>query len=217
MNRRRQRGPDGPSAIGGGGKPRLGVLRAGLLISSLSAAVTVFAAAAIHSARPPNIVFILADDLGYGEPGFQNPGSLHRTPNLDRLAAEGMRLTQHYAGSAVCAPSRCVLLTGRHAGHAAVRDNIGIDGQGREIRPALPDGTVTVARRLQSAGYARIQTRATEEPATSVGSNRNVWVVLSRGLRSRETSCSTLIVPMREAQTSIVVRRGLNELMRDFS
>jgi arylsulfatase A len=152
--RRNERRPDGPGAIGGGGKPRLGgLLRAGLLISSLSAAVTVFAAAAIHSARPPNIVFILADDLGYGEPGFQNPGSLHRTPNLDRLAAEGMRLTQHYAGSAVCAPSRCTLMTGLHTGHGRIRDNLAVGPDGAELRPYLQPGDITVAALLQSAGY----------------------------------------------------------------
>jgi arylsulfatase A len=105
------------------------------------------------STRPPNIVLILADDLGYGEVGY-NGQQIHRTPNIDRLAAEGLRFTQHYAGSAVCAPSRCVLLTGRHAGQAQIRDNIGVDAEGREFRPALAAGTVTVARRLQSAGYA---------------------------------------------------------------
>jgi arylsulfatase A-like enzyme len=72
--------------------------------------------------RPPNIVFILADDLGYGELGSYGQTRI-RTPNLDRLAAEGMRFTQHYSGSPVCAPSRCVLLTGLHTGHAYIRDN----------------------------------------------------------------------------------------------
>src|SRR6516165_8886252 len=67
--------------------------------------------------RPPNIVFILADDLGYGELGCYGQKKI-KTPRLDRLAAEGMRFTQHYAGNAVCAPPRCVLLTGKHPGHA---------------------------------------------------------------------------------------------------
>lgn len=70
----------------------------------------------------PNIVYILADDLGYGDLGCY--GQKHfETPNIDRMAAEGMRFTQHYSGSTVCAPSRCALMTGLHTGHTAVRDN----------------------------------------------------------------------------------------------
>ena len=72
----------------------------------------------------PNIVYILADDLGYGDLGCY--GQKHfETPNIDRMAAEGMRFTQHYSGSTVCAPSRCSLMTGLHTGHTAVRDNEG--------------------------------------------------------------------------------------------
>ena len=100
--------------------------------------------------RPPNIVFLLADDLGYGDLGCFGQQKI-RTPHLDRLAAEGMRLIQHYSGNAVCAPSRCVLMTGRHPGHAWVRDN-------RELKPEgqfpLPEGTVTLPRLLQQRGYA---------------------------------------------------------------
>ena len=67
----------------------------------------------------PNIIYILADDLGYGDLGSY--GQQHiETPNLDRLAREGMRFTNHYSGQAVSAPSRCVLLTGLHTGHASV-------------------------------------------------------------------------------------------------
>src|SRR6266404_6130106 len=70
----------------------------------------------------PNVIFILADDLGYGDLGCY--GQKHiRTPNIDRLAAEGMRFTQCYAGSTVCAPSRCTLMTGLHTGHATIRGN----------------------------------------------------------------------------------------------
>src|SRR5215470_2421985 len=68
----------------------------------------------------PNLVFILADDLGYGDVGCYGQ-RIVKTPNIDRLAAEGMRFTQFYAGSPVCAPSRCVLMTGKHTGHAWVR------------------------------------------------------------------------------------------------
>ena len=69
-----------------------------------------------------NIVLIVADDLGYQELGCFGQ-KLIRTPNLDQLARQGMRLTQHYSGNAVCAPSRCVLMTGKHPGHAFIRSN----------------------------------------------------------------------------------------------
>jgi arylsulfatase A len=92
----------------------------------------------------PNIIYILADDLGYGDLGCYGQEKI-RTPSLDRMAAEGMRFTNHYAGSAVCAPSRCVLMTGLHTGHARVRAN------GR--MPIEPED-VTVAEVLKRAGYA---------------------------------------------------------------
>jgi arylsulfatase A-like enzyme len=75
-------------------------------------------------ARQPNVVFILADDLGIGDLGCYGQTKI-KTPNLDRMAAEGMRFTQHYSGNAVCAPSRCVLMSGMHPGHAFIRDNRG--------------------------------------------------------------------------------------------
>ncbi len=94
--------------------------------------------------QPPNFVIILADDLGYGDLGCFGQGTLE-TPNLDRMAAEGMRLTRHYAGSTVCAPSRCVLMTGLHTGHCSVRGN----------GPALlRDEDFTVAELLRARGYA---------------------------------------------------------------
>jgi arylsulfatase A-like enzyme len=98
----------------------------------------------------PNIVFVIADDLGYGDVGCFGQENI-RTPNIDQLAKRGMRLTQHYAGNAVCAPSRCVLMTGLHPGHAQVRNN-------REVKPEgqhpLRAGTPTLARSLQQLGYA---------------------------------------------------------------
>src|SRR5579871_2577252 len=104
----------------------------------------------LGAADKPNIVFILADDLGYGDLGCYGQTKI-RTPTLDRMAAEGMRFTQHYSGNAVCAPSRCVLMTGRHPGHAFVRDN-------RELKPGgqfpLPKSAVTLARLLHEQGYA---------------------------------------------------------------
>lgn len=101
------------------------------------------------SIEKPNIIYILADDLGYGDLGSYGQENI-QTPNLDRMAREGMRFTQHYAGSTVCAPSRAVLMTGLHAGHAPIRGN-------KEIMPIgqypLQYGTVTLPKLLQQAGY----------------------------------------------------------------
>lgn len=105
---------------------------------------------AADAPRPPNVVFILADDLGYGELGCYGQKKI-KTPNLDRLAAEGMRFTQHYSGSPVCAPLRCVLMTGLHPGHALVRTNLATPP---EEQYPLPAGTVTLARLLKDRGYA---------------------------------------------------------------
>ncbi len=106
----------------------------------------------LAAAPKPNIVFILADDLGYGDLGCYGQTKI-RTPNLDRLAAEGMRFTNFYAGCSVCAPSRCTLLTGKHLGHATVRDNMQ-RGPGLEGQHPMEPGTVTVAQLLKKAGYA---------------------------------------------------------------
>jgi arylsulfatase A-like enzyme len=92
----------------------------------------------------PNIIFILADDLGYGDLGCYGQ-RLIRTPSLDRMAMEGVRFTQAYAGSTVCAPSRCALMTGLHTGHARVRGNA--------LVPLEPEDR-TVAEVLKEAGYA---------------------------------------------------------------
>lgn len=100
--------------------------------------------------RLPNIVLILADDLGYSELGCYGQQKI-KTPNLDRMAAEGMRLTQFYAGAPVCAPSRCVLMTGKHLGHAAIRDNSEVQPEGQW---PLPAEEVTIAEILKSRGYA---------------------------------------------------------------
>ena len=100
----------------------------------------------------PNIVFILADDLGHGDLGCYGQTKI-KTPNLDRIAAEGLRFTNFYCGCAVCAPSRCALMTGKHMGHATVRDNMQRK-PGEEGQHAMQPGTVTVAQLLKSAGYA---------------------------------------------------------------
>ena len=101
------------------------------------------------NSNPPNLIYILADDLGYGDLGRYGQ-RLISTPNLDRLAAEGMVFTQHYAGSTVCAPSRASLMSGLHTGHTVIRGN-------REVQPEgqhpIPDNRITVAERLRELGY----------------------------------------------------------------
>jgi arylsulfatase A len=99
--------------------------------------------------RAPNVIFILADDLGYGELGCYGQEHI-QTPHIDRLAAEGTRFTQAYAGASVCAPSRCSLMTGLHGGHAHVRGNRQFDPEGQEPMPA---DTFTVAHLMRQAGY----------------------------------------------------------------
>lgn len=91
----------------------------------------------------PNIIYILLDDAGYGDLGCYGQKTL-LTPHVDRLAAGGVKFTRHYSGSTVCAPSRCVLMTGLHTGHSAIRGN----GPSH-----LPDKDLTVARLLKNAGY----------------------------------------------------------------
>lgn len=107
--------------------------------------------ASLHaqSSNHPNIVFILADDLGYRELGAFGQARI-RTPNLDALAREGMRLTQHYCGNAVCAPSRCVLMTGKHPGHAFVRSNLSTPPEGQQ---PIPESEITLAELMQAQGY----------------------------------------------------------------
>ncbi|MFN4258410.1 MAG: arylsulfatase [Gemmataceae bacterium] len=113
-----------------------------LLVTLLSVLSVTFPLQAAESSKP-NIIFILADDLGYGDLGCYGQ-KLIQTPNIDRLATEGMRFTDAYAGSTVCAPSRCVLMTGKHTGHARVRGN---------ARVPLEPEDVTVAEVLKAAGY----------------------------------------------------------------
>ena len=114
------------------------------------------------SGRTPNIVLLVADDLGYGELGCYGQKWI-KTPHIDQLAAEGMRFTDFYSGNAVCAPSRCCLMTGKHPGHAWVRDN----GDPKDLQPLkakfgwefpgqnpIPDHEVTIAEMLREQGYA---------------------------------------------------------------
>ncbi len=113
----------------------------------------------------PNIIYILADDLGYAELGSFGQ-ELIKTPNLDALAASGMRFTQHYSGAPVCAPSRCILLTGQHAGHAYIRGNDewaergevwnfakAVEDPNLEGQRPIPDSIPTIGSVLQEVGY----------------------------------------------------------------
>lgn len=99
--------------------------------------------------QKPNIVYILADDLGYGDPGCYGQLKI-KTPNIDRMAREGMLFTQHYAGTTVSAPSRSSLMTGMTTGHTPIRGN-------KEVKPEgqwpMPDSTFTMAEMLKEAGY----------------------------------------------------------------
>lgn len=119
-----------------------------------------------EEAPSPNIIYILADDLGYGELGSYGQ-NLIATPHLDALAANGMRFTQHYSGSPVCAPSRCVLLTGQHTGNAYIRGNDewaargevwnfakAVEDPNLEGQRPLPDSIPTIAHLLKQKGYA---------------------------------------------------------------
>jgi arylsulfatase A-like enzyme len=125
---------------------RSGVLGASLILGGCSHSLENQRAA---KGSKPNIIFILADDLGYGDLGCYGQKKI-KTPNIDRMAKQGMRFTNHYSGHTICAPSRCCLMTGKHTGHATVRANssfidrslIGID-----------DKDVTVATLLKKAGY----------------------------------------------------------------
>ena len=121
--------------------------------------------AVIEKSEKPNIIYILADDLGYAELGCYGQEKIE-TPNIDALATNGMRFTQHYSGAPVCAPSRCVLLTGKHLGHALIRGNDEWADRGDvwnfeamakdpnlEGQRPLKVGTVTIGTLLQSAGY----------------------------------------------------------------
>ncbi len=115
--------------------------------------------------QKPNIIYILADDLGYGELGVYGQEKI-QTPNIDQLARSGMLFTQHYSGSPVCAPSRYMLLTGKHLGHAYIRGNDEWEERGDvwdyeavvndpnlEGQRPIPSNTVTLGDILQNAGY----------------------------------------------------------------
>lgn len=123
-----------------------------LLLSGIAAGVgigQVFAATPAKTKKAPNVVFIIADDLGYGELSCYGQEKF-QTPNIDRLALQGMRFTQCYSGTTVSAPSRSCLLTGLHSGHTPIRGN-------REVLPegqmSLPEGIYSIFSVFKDAGY----------------------------------------------------------------
>jgi len=103
----------------------------------------------------PNIIFIMADDMGYGQVGCYGQEMI-QTPRLDQMAREGLRLTDYYSGTTVCAPSRCSLMTGLHVGHTFIRGNVEIKATATTESGQLPipDSTITVAEKMKEAGYA---------------------------------------------------------------
>ncbi len=130
----------------------------------LSTVVAILQLQSVFSEKP-NIVYILADDLGYNELGCYGQDKIE-TPNIDALAENGIRFTQHYSGSPVCAPSRCVLMTGKHTGHAYIRGNDewgergdtwnfakAVEDPNLEGQRPLPVGTKTIGSLLQGVGY----------------------------------------------------------------
>jgi arylsulfatase A-like enzyme len=136
------------------------ILRRSFVLGSLSAAsMAAISSQAATRGRQPNIIFILADDMGWGDASVY--GQRHvRTPNIDRLAAQGIRFTQGYAGAPVCGPSRCALMTGLHTGHGRIRDNFALAGgelgtKGAQTirRASLTPADKTVAQYLQEAKY----------------------------------------------------------------
>jgi arylsulfatase len=137
-----------------------GMMRSSIALALLPLAACAGGDRAASFSRPPNVIFILADDLGYGDLGCYGQEKI-RTPHIDRLAAEGMRFTQFYSGNAVCAPSRSCLMTGKHPGHASIRNNGNPPERGAQRIPdyfpaqnPIPDEDVTIAEMLKAKGYA---------------------------------------------------------------
>ena len=141
-----------------------------LMVCLLSVPVPVQAA----TKERPNIIFIMADDLGYGDLGCYGQ-KLIQTPHIDQLATQGMRFTQAYAGASVCTASRAVLMTGLHNGHTPARDNI------PHYPTYLQETDVTIAEVLQKSGYR----------CGGVENGRWEMQALSDGPRTRDSICGS--------------------------
>ncbi|GEP97354.1 N-acetylgalactosamine-6-sulfatase [Chitinophaga cymbidii] len=119
------------------------------------AAFLLLSAFAVSAQRKPNIIFIYADDLGVGELGVYGQKKI-KTPHLDRLAREGVQFNNFYTSTPVCAPARCMLMTGRHGGHSYIRGNYELGGFADSLEGGqmpLPEGAMTIGKMLQQAGY----------------------------------------------------------------
>ncbi len=121
-----------------------------LKTTALGFAAATMPAMAAEAKRKPNVIYILADDRGDGDLGCYGQKKI-KTPNVDALCKGGLKFTDHYSGSALCAPSRCILLTGMHAGHAHIRNNKPLPHEGNF---PLKKGTETIATLCKRAGYA---------------------------------------------------------------
>jgi arylsulfatase A len=109
----------------------------------------------VFAQQKPNIIYIYADDMGYGELGSYGQQKI-KTPNLDQITKEGIKFTQHYASAPVCAPSRCMLMTGKNSGHSYIRGNYelgGFEDENEGGQMPLPEGTFTIAKLMKQAGY----------------------------------------------------------------
>ncbi len=118
-------------------------------------AILHFVGGILPAQQKPNIIYIYADDMGYGELGCYGQQKI-KTPYLDKIAKEGIRFTQHYTSAPVCAPARCMLMTGKHSGHSYIRGNYELGGfedakEGGQM--PLPEGTFTIAKMMKQAGY----------------------------------------------------------------
>ena len=111
--------------------------------------LSILTALTVQAAPRPNIVLILADDMGWGDPQCYNPDSLVPTPNIDRLASEGIRFTDAHSPSSVCTPTRYGILTGRYAWRSRLKSGV----LGAYNAPLIEDGRMTIATLLRDAGY----------------------------------------------------------------
>ncbi|AHF16282.1 arylsulfatase [Niabella soli] len=118
-------------------------------------ALLISCCAVVAAQQRPNVIYIYADDLGYGELGCYGQQKI-KTPNLDKMAGEGIRFTRHYSGTPVCAPARCMLLTGKNGGHSYIRGNYELGGFPDSLEGGqmpLPEGSFTLGHLFKKAGY----------------------------------------------------------------
>ena len=154
----------------------------------------------------PNIVLIVADDLGYGDLGAYGQQQI-RTPHLDRMAKEGLRFTQFYSGSTVCAPSRSVLVTGQRTGRTPIQGNMPVKPTGQK---PLPDTTVTVAEMLRDSGY-----RTGMSGKWGLGGSGSESAPHRQGFDLGGTSVASDVGPARTGMESPGPRKDVPEMVRN--